>query len=66
MALEKNHSIALALIYLTDKIREILDKKQYALGIYLDLKKAFDTVNHEILLTKMEAYGFRRHVNDFY
>ena len=61
----KKHSTALALIDLTDKIREILDKKHYALGIYLDLEKAFDTVNHKILLTKMEAYGFREHINDF-
>ena len=61
----KKHSTTLALIDLTDKIRTILDGKQYALGIYLDLKKAFDTVDHGILLSKLETYGFRGHVNDF-
>ena len=61
----KKHSTTLALIDLTDKIKKILDEKQYALGIYLDLKKAFDTVNHEILLKKLDVYGFRGHVNDF-
>ena len=65
MGFEKKHSTSLALIDLTDKIRKILDQKQYAVGIYLDLKKAFDTVNHEILLSKLETYGFRGHVNNF-
>ena len=62
---KKKHSTTLALIELTDKIRTILDGKQYALGIYLDLKKEFDTVDHGILLSKLETYGFRGNVNDF-
>ena len=48
----KKHSTILALITLTDKIKQVIDNGEYAFGIYLDLKKAFDTVNHDILLNK--------------
>ena len=39
-----------------------LDKNEYVLGIFLDITKAFDSVNHEILYNKLEHYGFRGHV----
>ena len=42
-----------------DQIYEQLDKGNVGIGIYLDLQKAFDTVNHSILLRKMENYGIR-------
>ena len=38
----KKHSTILALITLTDKIKQVIDNGEYAIGIYLDLKKAFD------------------------
>ena len=59
------HSTIHALIEVTENIRKSVDKGEYALGIYLDLKKAFDTVNHKILLSKLDHYGFRGHVNTF-
>ena len=39
---QKKHSTILAWITLTDKIKQVIDNGEYAIGIYLDLKKAFD------------------------
>ena len=55
----KNHSTEHALIELVDQIRLNMDKKLMTCGIFIDLSKAFDTVNHEILLAKLENYGIR-------
>ena len=38
-----------AIISITEKIREVLDKGKFACGVFVDLQKAFDTVNHEVL-----------------
>ncbi len=51
---------------ITEQIRAALDKGDYALGLYLDLSKAFDTVNHKILLKKLECYGVRGIVLDWF
>ena len=53
----KNQS--LALIHLYDKISTAIDNREYTVGIFLDHSKAFDTVNHEIMLAKLEHYGVR-------
>jgi hypothetical protein len=55
----KNHSTNQALIDITETIREALDQKQFAGGVFVDLQKAFDTVDHEILLSKLYHYGVR-------
>ena len=56
---QENHSIDHALVSLTEAVRSTLDNKRLGCGIFIDLQKAFDTVNHRILLSKLEHYGFR-------
>ena len=41
------------------KISESMDRNEFSLGIFFDLSKAFHTVNHHILLKKLEHYGIR-------
>ena len=59
----KLYSTTLALIEFTDSIRGFLDDGNYAIRIFVDLTKAFDTVDHEILLHELDSYGIRGHVN---
>ena len=54
-----SHSANYALISITEKIRESLDNNEYLCGVFLDFQKAFDTVNHNILLKKLHHYGLR-------
>ena len=54
-----NHSTSHALINTTEVIKEKLDSGFHVGGIFIDLEKAFDTVNHDLLIEKLYYYGFR-------
>ena len=53
------HSTNHAIINLTESTLDALENGLKVGGVYLDIAKAFDTVNHDILLRKLEYYGFR-------
>ena len=49
-----------------DKIQEAIENGEFSCGVFLDFSKAFDTVNHNILLSKLEHYGIRGIVKEWF
>ena len=63
----QNHSIIDGLVELSENVRlNWLNSKQNTISTFLDFKKAFDTVDHQILLAKCSSYGLRGHVLKFW
>ena len=53
----KKYSTKLSLINLINDVIKSIDKRMVTIGIFIDFKKAFDTINHTILFEKLEHYG---------
>ena len=62
----KKHSTETAIVYLTDYILEHMDRQMITGAVYIDLKKAFNLVDHEYLLFKLEHYRVRESSLDWF
>ena len=63
---KKKHSTELAVLELVDGITQEFDKGHIPINIYLDLSKAFDTLDHNILLHKLSHYGVKNTAFDLF
>ena len=55
----KSHSTNHAIISLVEKVNNAMDSGKFSIDVFLDLRKAFNTVDHCILLDKLYKYGIR-------
>ena len=55
----KNHSTSHAINYSIHHINQAIKNKEHVLGIFIDLSKAFDTIDHKTLLAKLRSYSVR-------
>ena len=62
----KSHSTNHAITYLVEKVNQALDSGKVLLGIFLGLKKPFDTVDHKFLVDKLFKYGIRGNIFNWF
>lgn len=60
-----NLSTSLAIMDLVEELTSAIDSSKFTVGVFIDLKKAFDTINHDILIKKLEIYGVRGIASDW-
>ena len=56
---QQDHSVEHAIKQLIDQINEKFENISFTLGIFIDLSKAFNTVNHHIVISKLKNYGMK-------
>ena len=60
----KEHSTQYAILDIANNMQTNMNQRLLSCGVFIDLKKAFETVDHDILLDKLNHYGFRGLIND--
>ena len=63
---QENKSTSLAIMDMYSNLIKAIDGKQYSCGVFLDFEKAFDAVNHDLLIEKIEHYGIRGIANEWF
>lgn len=56
---KKTLCAAMALVQLIDRFSRALDNNEFTIGVFIDLSKAFNTVDHSLLVKKLQLYGIR-------
>ena len=59
LGFRKKHSTMHTILMITDSIQRAIEEGKYSCGIFLDFSKAFETVDHSILIKKLTHYGIR-------
>ena len=63
---QKHKSTSDAILKFTDFCYSAINNQEVTLSVFLDFSKAFDTIDHDILLKKLELYGIRGHMNSWF